>query len=337
MVGVRIPAEAWDGVEEGTEALLEQWLVREGDVVAAGQPVATAVLVKTNYEIAAPAAGRIAKILVAPQETFGRDQDLALLEEASVAWPAAGAAAAPAIPAAPAPPPAAAAAAAVTERIPLSGLRGIIARNMTSAWQTVPRVAAGLEVDVTACLATRKALQERLGPEPHVSLTHLILRAVALTLREHPRLNAHVVEGAVEVVADVNLGLAVNLEDGLVVPVLRHADRKSVVELAAEARRLAEAAREGRLPPATLQGATFTVTNLGATSIDWFTPIIHQPQIAILGVGRVAERAVVRDGRVVVAPTMILTLVYDHRGVDGYPASLFLAAVGDRLRRAQEM
>lgn len=225
----------------------------------------------------------------------------------------------------------------MTDRIPLSGLRGIIARNMTAAWQTVPRVAAGLEVDVTAGLATRKALQERLGPEPHVSLTHLILRAVALTLREHPRLNARVVEGAVEVVADVNLGLAVNLEDGLVVPVLRHADRKSVVELAAEARRLAEAAREGRLPPSALQGGTFTVTNLGATGIDWFTPIIHQPQVAILGVGRVAERAVVRDGRVVVAPTMTLTLVYDHRGVDGYPASLFLAAVGDHLRRAQEL
>jgi len=334
VVGVRIPAEAWDGVEEGTEALLERWFVREGDVVAAGQPVATAILVKTNYEIAASAAGRIAKILVAAQGTFGRDQDLALLEEAAVGRPPGGAAAAPATPGLP---PAAAAEAAVTERIPLSGLRGIIARNMTAAWQTVPRVAAGLEVDVTAGLATRKALQERLGPEPHVSLTHLILRAVALTLREHPRLNARVVEGAVEVVADVNLGLAVNLEDGLVVPVLRHADRKSVVELAAEARRLAEAAREGRLPPATLQGGTFTVTNLGATGIDWFTPIIHQPQVAILGVGRVAERAVVRDGRVVVAPTMILTLVYDHRGVDGYPASLFLAAVGDRLRRAQEL
>ncbi len=186
-----------------------------------------------------------------------------------------------ATPATPAPPPVAAAEAAVTERIPLSGLRGIIARSMTSAWQTVPRVAAGLEVDVTAGLAARKALQERLGPEPHVSMTHLILRAVALALREHPRLNARVVEGAVEVVADVNLGLAVNLEDGLVVPVLRHADRKSVVELAAEARRLAEAAREGRLPPATLQGGTFTVTNLGATGIDWFTPIIHQPQVAM--------------------------------------------------------
>ncbi len=333
MVGIRIPAEAWEGVEEGTEALLERWLVREGDVVTAGQPVATAVLVKTSYEITAPATGRIAEILIPAQGTFGRDRDLAFLEEAAVVE---AAAAAPTSAAGPAPPIAAAEAAA-RERIPLSGLRGIIARNMTSAWQTVPRVAAGLEVDVTACLATRKALQDRLGPEPHVSLTHLILRAVALTLREHPRLNARVVEGMVEVVTDVNLGLAVNLEDGLVVPVLRHADRKSVVELASEARRLAEAAREGRLPPASLQGGTFTVSNLGATGIDWFTPIINQPQVAILGVGRVAEHAVVRAGQVVVAPTMMLTLVYDHRGVDGHPASLFLAAVGDRLRRAQEL
>jgi pyruvate/2-oxoglutarate dehydrogenase complex dihydrolipoamide acyltransferase (E2) component len=334
VVGVRSPAEAWEGVEEGTEALLEQWLVREGDVVAAGQPVATAILVKTNYEIAAPAAGRIAKILVAAQGTFGRDQDLALLEETAVgSLPGEGAAP----PAAPVLPPAAAPESAVAERTPLSGLRGIIARNMTAAWQTVPRVAAGLEVDVTASLATRKALQAQFGPEPHISLTHLVLRAVALTLRGHPRLNARVIEGAIEMVADINIGLAVNVEDGLLVPVLRHADRKSVVELAGEAHRLAEAAREGRLPPATLQGGTFTVTNLGAAGIDWFTPIIHQPEVAILGIGRIAERAVVRDGRVVVAPTMTLTLVYDHRGVDGYPASVFLAAVGDRLQRAQEL
>jgi pyruvate/2-oxoglutarate dehydrogenase complex dihydrolipoamide acyltransferase (E2) component len=329
VVGVRIPAEAWEGVEEGTEALLEQWLVREGDVVAAGQPVATAILVKTNYEIAAPAAGRIARILVAAQGTFGRDQDLALLEEVDVGPSSGGPAAAI--------PPAAASEVAMAERIPLSGLRGIIARNMTAAWQTVPRVAAGLEVEMTAALAMRTALQAQVGPEPHISLTHLILRSVALTLREHPRLNARVVEDAVEVVADVNLGLAVHLEDGLLVPVLRHADRKSVVELAAEAHRLAEAAREGHLAPATLQGGTFTVTNLGAAGIDWFTPIIHRPEIAILGVGRVAERAVVRAGRVVAAPMMTLTLVYDHRGVDGYPASLFLAAVGDRLQRAQEL
>ncbi len=334
MIGIRLLRDAWEGVEEGTEALLEQWLVREGDVVVASQPVATAVVVKTNYEITAPAAGRIAKILILPQETFGRDRDLALLEEAGAA--AAQAAAAPraaGVVAVPTAPPRG----EVTERIPFTGLRGIVARNMTAVWQTVPRVAAAAEVDMTACLALRRALEERLGPEPHVSVTHLILRAVALTLREHPRLNARVTEGMAEVMAEINLGLAVNLETGLVVPVLRNADRKTVAELATEALRLAEAARENRLPPAASQGGTFTVTSLGAAGIDWFTPIINQPQVGILGVGRIAERAVVRDGRVVAAPTMILTLVYDHRVVDGYPASLFLAGVRDRLERARDL
>lgn len=335
MIGIRLPRDAWEGVEEGTEALLDQWLVREGDVVAAGQPVATAVVVKTNYEIAAPAAGRIAKILVLPQETFGRDRDLALLEEAgAAAAPAAAAPLATGVGAAPTPAPSRG---EVAERIPFTGLRGIVARNMAAAWQTVPRVAAAAEVEMTACLALRRALEERLGPEPHLSVTHLILRAVALTLREHPRLNARVTEGVAEVMAEINLGLAVNLATGLVVPVLRNADRKTVAELATEAQRLAEAARENRLPPAASQGGTFTVTNLGAAGIDWFTPIINQPQVGILGVGRIAERAVVRDGRVVAAPTMILTLVYDHRVVDGYPASLFLAAVRDRLERAQDL
>jgi len=343
VIGIRLPREAWEGVEEGTEALLDQWLVREGDAVAAGQPVATVVVVKTNYEIVAPSAGRIAKILIAPQDTFGRDRDLALLEEAGAAVaaghvpaapPVTTVASAPAVTSAPAAGPSPG---EVAERIPLTGLRGIVARNMTAAWQAVPRVAAAAEVEVTACLEERRALQERLGPDPHISVTHLILRAVALTLREHLRLNARVVEGAVEVMADINLGLAVNLERGLVVPVLPNADRKSVAELATEAHRVTEAARENRLPPAAMQGGTFTVSTLGATGIDWFTPIINQPQVGILGVGRIAERAVVRDGKVLAAPTVILTLVYDHRAVDGYPASLFLTAVRDRLERARDL
>lgn len=336
MIGIRLPREAWEGVEEGTEALLDQWLVREGDAVAAGQPVAAVVVVKTNYEIVAPSAGRVAKILVAPQDTFSRDQDLALLEEAGAAVaaghvPAAPAAAVRSAPAAgPSP-------GQVAERIPLTGLRGIVARNMTAAWQAVPRVAAAAEVEMTACLELRRALQERLGPDPHISVTHLILRAVALTLREHLRLNARVVEGAVEVMANIDLGLAVNLERGLVVPVLPNADRKSVAELATEAHRVTDAARANRLPPPAMQGGTFTVSTLGATGIDWFTPIINQPQVGILGVGRIAERAVVREGRIVAAPTAILTLVYDHRAVDGYPASLFLTAVRDRLERARDL
>ncbi len=329
MIGIQVPAAAWEDVEEGTEALLDQWLVVEGEQVAEGQPVANVVVVKTNYEVTAPATGTIAKILVQARDTFGKDQNLALLEEAGVAV-AAGAAAPPAVT------DAAPAAGAVAERVPLTGLRGIIARNMTAGWQA-PRVAAGLEVDMTSCLALQRSVQQEVGGEPHITVSHLVLRAVALTLREHPRLNARVAADTVEVMAEINVGFAVNLEDGLMVPVIRGADQKSIAEIAAEMQRLADDARQNRLPPSALQGGTFTVSNLGATGIDWFTPVLNAPQVGIIGVGRVVERAVVRRGRVEAAPTMVLTLIYDHRAVDGFPASVFLAAVRDRLEQARDL
>jgi pyruvate dehydrogenase E2 component (dihydrolipoamide acetyltransferase) len=129
----------------------------------------------------------------------------------------------------------------------------------------------------------------------------------------------------------------VNLDEGLAVPVIRDADRKSIAELAREARRLAAAARAGQLAPAAFQGGTFTVSNLGATGIDAFTPIINPPQVAILGVGRRALRPVVRGDQVVAAPTLVLTLVFDHRAIDGFPAAMFLAALRDRLERAADL
>ncbi len=141
--------------------------------------------------------------------------------------------------------------------------------------------------------------------------------------------------GAVELASEVNLGLAVSLDEGVIVPVIRDADRKSMAELAAEARDLAAAARAGSLEGSALRDGTFTVSTLGATGIDWFTPILNAPQVAILGVGRVTDRVIARDGAAVVAPAMTLTLVFDHRAVDGHPAAQFLAALRDRLERGE--
>jgi pyruvate/2-oxoglutarate dehydrogenase complex dihydrolipoamide acyltransferase (E2) component len=140
---------------------------------------------------------------------------------------------------------------------------------------------------------------------------------------------------AVEVASSVNIGLAVSLEEGVIVPVIHDADRKAMTPLAAEAGQLAQAARTGSLPGTALRDGTFTVSTLGATGIDWFTPVLNSPVAAILGVGRVAERPVVRDRAVIVAPTVVLTLVFDHRAVDGQPAALFLAAVRDRLEQGE--
>jgi pyruvate/2-oxoglutarate dehydrogenase complex dihydrolipoamide acyltransferase (E2) component len=212
--------------------------------------------------------------------------------------------------------------------VPLKGIRGVIARALTAAWQA-PRVAQGLDVDMTAVLARVKA--ERAATGTKISITHAVLRAAALTLREHPAVNGIVSDQAVEHWAEVNLGVAVNTPVGVVVPVLMQADTLNLGELEQRIGSLASSARAGKLPASAYQRGTFTVSTLGATGIDWFTPVLNPPQIAILGVGRVAERAVVISGQVVARPMMTLTLVFDHRALDGHPAGLFLSALAQRL------
>lgn len=216
-------------------------------------------------------------------------------------------------------------------RIPLTGLRGAIARNMAQGWQ-VPRVAHSVDVNLRRVEALRAATPPG-GERP--SLNALVLHAVARALRAHPRMNALMREKEVEPVDDINLGVAVALDDGLMVPVIRNADTKSLAQLATETRQLAEGARAGALTGGAYQRGTFTVTNLGATAIDRFSPIINPPQVGILGVGRTLVRPVIEDGAVVAAPIANLTLVFDHRAVDGYPAALFLGEVARRLEQAE--
>ncbi len=212
--------------------------------------------------------------------------------------------------------------------VPLKGIRGMIARSLTAAWQA-PRVAQGLDADMTAVLP--RVEKERQDTGRRISITHAVLRSVALTLREHPAVNGIVSEQGVELWPQVNLGVAVNTSNGVVVPVVPQAHTKDFAALEAEVATLADGARAGRLPASAYQRGTFTVSTLGATGIDWFTPVLNPPQIAILGVGRVAPRAVVVDGAVVARPMMTLTLVFDHRALDGHPAGLFLSAVVRRL------
>ncbi|WP_024303006.1 dihydrolipoamide acetyltransferase family protein [Pseudogulbenkiania sp. MAI-1] len=222
-----------------------------------------------------------------------------------------------------------------TKSLPLTGLRGAIARNMSQGWQA-PRVAMWAEVDVTACQLKRARLLAE-QPGLKLTLTAFVLRALALTLREHPHLNALMRDKEVELVDDINLALAVSVPGGLMAPVIRQADTMSVLELAAESRRLAEGARSGSLGAGAFQRGTFTVTNLGMTAIDGFSPVINPPQVAILGVSRVIDKPVVRHGAIVPAPLMGLSLVFDHRAVDGYPAALFLGDLKRRLESAEEL
>jgi len=192
-------------------------------------------------------------------------------------------------------------------------------------------------VDVSACEERRTQLRNQNGSLRPPSITHFILRAVALTLREYPRLNAHVTSAGVELASEVHIGLAVNVEEGILVPVIRNADQKQTLELAAEARDLADAARSKGLRAADFQGVTFTVTSLGSTRVEWFTPLVNVPQVAILGIGLTQKRPVVRGDRIIAAPTTRLSLVFDHRALDGYPTGQFLTTLSQKLEKAEEL
>jgi pyruvate dehydrogenase E2 component (dihydrolipoamide acetyltransferase) len=216
-----------------------------------------------------------------------------------------------------------------TQVIPLSGMRGVIATRMHASLQEMAQLTLGAEATMDAAVALRAQLKEQWPNVP--TITDLVVRAAALALRDHPRLNASVHDQAIHVQPEINVGLAVALEEGLMVPVLKHADRLPLSAMAAETRRLAQAARTGKLTLPELEGGTFTVSTLGSFGIDFFTPVITPGQVAILGVGRLRDGLRWEAGTPQPTKTLTLSLTFDHRAVDGAPAAEYLRSVVSRL------
>jgi pyruvate dehydrogenase E2 component (dihydrolipoamide acetyltransferase) len=214
--------------------------------------------------------------------------------------------------------------------VPIKGIRQTIATRMVHSLQTMAQVTLTTEVDVTDAMQLREGLG-RHWPEVGLSPLHLVIKATARALKEHPRMNAIQKEYEVELVPEINVGVAVSLPEGLIVPTIRRADDKPLAELARASRDLAQKAREGQASYEEVTGGTFTITNLGAYGIDAFTPIINSPQVGILGVGRVVEKPVVYQGAITKRSMMFLSLTFDHRVIDGAPAAEFLCAVKDHL------
>jgi pyruvate dehydrogenase E2 component (dihydrolipoamide acetyltransferase) len=211
----------------------------------------------------------------------------------------------------------------------LSPMQRIAAEHLArSLRESVPVTVHG-QADAEALLTLREEVNAARGDGPRVTLTHLIVKAVAQALRSHEGLNASLVGQEVHLHTEVNIGIAQSLADGhLVVPVVRHADRLSIRELAGQAGALAERAAAGKLQLPDVQGATFTVSNGGMVpSVWWTTPIIPLGQSAILGIGAVHEAAVVRGGAVVARRVLPTSLSFDHRFVNGVPAARFLDEV----------
>ncbi len=210
------------------------------------------------------------------------------------------------------------------EVVPMNGMRKAIARNMQNSHMTSPTVTFNLGIDMTELKRLREQLKSE---EIKVSYTDILVKVVAVALREFPLLNCSVEDNKIIYKHYVNMGVAVALDNGLVVPNVRDADRKSLTEISAEVKDLAKKAREGGLPMDALQGGTFTITNLGMYGIESFTPIINQPEVAIMGVNTMQDKVVVVDGEICVRPIMNISLTADHRVVDGSVAAEFLQRV----------
>lgn len=218
---------------------------------------------------------------------------------------------------------------AAEERHPLEGRRRVIAERMAQSARSTAAVTLAMWVDMTRCAELRQALlpevQQRWGVR--LTYTDVMVKAAATALREFPAMNATLAGDDIVMHGRVNVGVAVDAEEGLIVPVIRDADKKGLGEIARYRSRLVEEARSGRISPDDLVGGTFTITNLGNYGVESFSPIINPPEAAILGIGSIHERPVAVEGQVVVRLMCCLNLVFDHRLADGGPAARFLQRI----------
>lgn len=219
--------------------------------------------------------------------------------------------------------------------IPLAGLRRVIADNMMASLHQSAQLTVFVEVDASAMTDCRDLLRARAAERqgPSISYNDIIALAVCRALKEFPIMNSWLTEEGIVVHHQVNLGVAVALDDGLVVPNVKNADRMGLVELALAIRSLADKARQGGLNLDEIQGGTFTITNVSMLGVDGFTPILNPPETAILGVGRASDQAAVVRGEICVRKRMTLSLTFDHRVVDGAPAMRFLRTLADYLEQ----
>ena len=226
----------------------------------------------------------------------------------------------------------------INKSTPISGVRRVIAQRMSQSAQTTARVTLFLEANATDFVAVREKLKAQFKPEWGFApgYNELIAKVCAITLRAYPYMNARISDESIEQLADVNIGIAVDAEQGLTVPVIKNIDRKDLHTVGSEFRQRVEEVRSGKIHPDHLSGGTFTITNLGMYDVDGFTPIINLPEAAILGVGRIAPKVVVLGDQFGIRKMLTLSLAFDHRLTDGAPAARFLQHIKELIETPDE-
>jgi len=308
-----------------SEATITEWLKKEGEKVKQGEPLATVETEKVNVEITSPASGILRKITV-PEGKVARvgqtiaiiareDEDIEQLLKESSLEELEEKKTEEVVPE------------KKEEIVPLTGRRKRIAENMLQSKRTSAHATTFNEANVEKVLDFLKQKDKK------VSFTSFLVKAVASTLKQFPSVNCSLKEDKIIIKRYYHIGVAVDTEEGLIVPVVKDADKKNLSQISQDIARLVSRAKEGTLSPDDVRGGTFTISNAGMYGSLFFTPIINQPQAAILGVGRIARRAVVVREKVEVKPMVYLCLSYDHRIIDGALAQQFLDKVRENIER----
>jgi pyruvate dehydrogenase E2 component (dihydrolipoamide acetyltransferase) len=354
-------------MKEGT---IGQWYKKEGETVKKGEPIVEIISEKATYDLESPATGILRKILIeegadaqvnavlaiitAPDETLTEQEILVekpqlaqLSKKRVIASPAAKRLAKEhdinlslvkgsgpegriseedvrkfieerkgLLP-------------KTKEILPLIGFKKISAERIATSFRTAPHSTLMMEVDISKASELRNKLQ--------VSYTTIIVKAAAKALKEHSLINSTLEDNKIRIFEDINIGVAVAAPQGLIVPVIHNADQKSLKEINAAINELAQKARQGKLTKEDLSGGTFTITNLGMYNVSFFTPIINPPEAAILGVGKITQKPAIINGKMETKPSMILSLSYDHRIVDGAPAAQFLHRIKELLENPETL
>ena len=296
---------------------LARWLKAEGERVVHGEPLVEIETGKVTVEVEAPASGTLASISAAEGDDLTLGQSLALIL-------AEGEAPSDIPPMQAAPPPAPAG-----EQTSVGNVWRVMAERLTRSWAEVPHFYLVREVNTRAIRTWRQERRRSGASVPSVS--DLLVRVSAAALVEHPRMNASWTDGTITLHPSVNIGLAVAIDDGLIVPVIHGVEQMSLEEITARRTELVERARSGKLRPEDIAGGTFSITNLGMYGVDAFDAIVNPPQAAILAVGRISDRVVAVKGEPSVEPMMTLTLSVDHRAADGARAAPFLDTLASLL------
>lgn len=224
-------------------------------------------------------------------------------------------------------------------RFPVAGMRKVIAARMKSSLDTAAHVSLTTEVDMSYVIEMKNRIGSKVLSKYGVklSINDIVVKCVAEALKEYPRINSVFTDTEIVEKEEINVGMAVALDEGLMVPVIRNVDKLGLGEIALKSKDLAERARKGKLLPDDYNGGTFTVSNLGMYEITQFTSIINQPESAILSVSKSVERAVVIDGQIAIRPMMNVTISFDHRPIDGSTAAVFLRRVKQLLEEPYEL